>query len=375
MHINEIHAGVFEVDAEGYITEANLPFARMLKRPKKEVVESLFESHLSKPSRILYQSHLLPTLRKAGAIHEILLHLQRSDGEDLPILLSGNVRGRATLPPALFSCMEFRLRSEWEQAVLQARREAEQAQCELTRKSGDLQKAHQDLQAALAEKDRILSMAAHDFRNPIGSMMALAQLIEEELEDHQRAKFQPLFRDLHLSGDYVLKLISNVLDFGKIQDGKLLLLKESTDLWELVRECIDFMAPIARERQVQITLENEGDDFVACLDPLRISQVLHNLLGNAIKFSPSEGRIRVRVEKGRESLMVLVADEGPGVLPGEVASLFGAFERGSIQPLNGLPGSGLGLWICDSICRAHGATIIYRPGTPTGAEFCLSFPL
>ena len=212
--------------------------------------------------------------------------------------------------------------------------------------------------AAVAEKANLaksefLSLMSHELRTPLNSVIGFAQILEMNLGDHPE---QQNVRYIYEAGQHLLGLIDEVLDISRIETGNLNVSVEPVAVGSLIRECLDLVAPLAAERNIEVVNRNGGDRHVSG-DRQRLKQVLLNLLSNAIKFNHDDGSVTVGVEDhGHGWVRVTVTDTGPGITPENVKKLFEPFERLDADVSN-VQGTGLGLALSKGLIEAMGGVI------------------
>jgi len=210
------------------------------------------------------------------------------------------------------------------------------------------------LQASRAKSDFIANVS-HELRTPLQSILGFAEI--GALRARQEQRLAELFADVHRAGQRMLSLVNDLLDLSKIEHGAEPLQLKRLDLAPLAAEVARELGPLLAARG--LTLDTAlGDEALNMLgDPLRLQQVLRNLLANAIRFSPQGGRIELSAGHDETGdVRVDVADHGPGIPPDELESIFEAFVQSSATK-NAAGGTGLGLAICRRIAEAHGGRI------------------
>ncbi|MBF0626917.1 MAG: hybrid sensor histidine kinase/response regulator [Magnetococcales bacterium] len=235
-----------------------------------------------------------------------------------------------------------------------------------------LQRQRHRLLELNAIKNRFLGMAAHDLRNPLNSISGLSEiLLTMQLEESEKRSF---IQTIHDVSGQMLKLIHDLLDVSTLESGHFALEKRPCDLGALVGERVELLKFTARQKGITIRIERQ-EILEAALDPDRVAQVIDNLVSNAIKFSPVDGEIVVRVGCEGQRVFVQVRDQGPGIPEQEHHRLFGAFEKLSTRPTAKEKSTGLGLSIVKSIVDAHHGEILVANGTERGAIFTCYLPM
>jgi signal transduction histidine kinase len=223
------------------------------------------------------------------------------------------------------------------------------------------------------QKNRLLGMAAHDLRNPIGVIAGCSEMIleEEDLDDELRT----LTAKIETTSKFMLRLLNDLLDLSQIESGKLELHLSSTDMDHLIRQNVELNRIIAGKKSIRVEYMCADKLPELLIDPAKVEQVLNNLISNAIKFSFPDTVVRVAAKLHQHELSIAVADEGQGIPPHEVQKVFTAFEKTSVRSTAGEKSTGLGLSIVKKIVEGHGGTIGVESEVGKGSTFYLSLPL
>lgn len=223
-------------------------------------------------------------------------------------------------------------------------------------------------------KNKLLGMAAHDMRNPLVSVRGFSEiLLSGELGPVEEAQREFLTL-IHSASQEMLTLVNDLLDVSIIESGQLTLRLQSGNLNDLLgtRLKIIQISADAKDIAIQHSLKSVPDSR---FDSNRIGQVIDNLLGNAIKFSPSGSTVFVSLTANQQDVVVDVRDEGPGLSSEDQSKLFGEFQRLSAQPTNGEKSTGLGLAIVKKIVEAHQGQVSVKSELGKGSTFSFSLPL
>ncbi|MBL8276792.1 MAG: PAS domain S-box protein [Pelomonas sp.] len=221
-------------------------------------------------------------------------------------------------------------------------------------------------------KSEFIANVSHELRTPLQSILGFSEL------GARRAREQPrvaeFFNDVHRAGERMLSLVNDLLDLSKIERGIEPIQPQRLDLRPLALEVVRELVPLLTARQLQLEAALGSEDLLLMADPLRLQQLLRNLLANAIRFSPEGGRIDLTARlDGTHSIRVEVADRGPGIPPDELEGIFEAFVQSSATK-NAAGGTGLGLAICRRIAKAHGGRIWAANRDGGGAVITLVLP-
>lgn len=249
---------------------------------------------------------------------------------------------------------------------------------ELEKQNQTLQEYNEQLSKLHRLKDEFLRIASHDLKNPLTCILGFAGIIDActppgtvmTKETHSwlaRIEAQCLVMQ---------KIIEDFLDFQAMEDGQIKLSREPVDMNLLAREALERNAVYAAEKSILTKLELEQDLPLVSADKSRVEQVLDNVVGNAIKFSPPGQALVVCTSKAAEDLVIIeVRDSGPGLTEEDMGKLFVKYAKLANQPTGGEKSSGLGLAICKKIIDLHGGTIGARNNIDRGATFWFELPV
>lgn len=224
-------------------------------------------------------------------------------------------------------------------------------------------------------KNRLLCMAAHDLRNPLVSIRALTNMLRTGAVGDVTVDQRDLLDTVYDASQSMLDLVNELLDVSVFEAGELKLSLSPISLTDLVSTTVKLNNAAAAEKGSIILWDPVPIEGELQLDVPKIRQVLNNLLGNAIKFSPSGSNITVLAWATPSHCVVAVRDQGPGIPESERAQLFKDFGRTSVKPTGGESSTGLGLSICLRIMHAHDGDINAENLPGGGAEFRIRFPL
>jgi signal transduction histidine kinase/ActR/RegA family two-component response regulator len=232
------------------------------------------------------------------------------------------------------------------------------------------------VQNASAAKDHFLAMLSHELRTPLNpTFLLLAEMLRDpRLPAEFRADMQMVQRNLRLEA----RLIDDLLDMTKIVQGKIFLAPQTIDLHEIAKAAMETCSPADPDKTLMVSMDLLARDHVVTGDPTRLQQVFWNLLNNAVKFTPSGGRIVLRTSnpEGRNAIRVEVCDTGRGIEPSLLERIFQAFDQGETSGVPEFGGLGLGLAISRHIVDAHHGTInAISAGRDAGATFIVELPL
>lgn len=261
---------------------------------------------------------------------------------------------------------------ELEQRVQERTAELESAKTEVEAFSASILEAKEELERASKFKDQFLSTMSHELRTPLNAVLGFSDLLTEErygpLNDRQRR----YINHIHTGGKHLLRLINDILDLSKIEAGRLQLAIESVPVKTSFAEVADAMRPLAEKKSQSLTV-NASKELNVRADGVRFRQILMNLIGNAIKFSPHGGKIELATRQLGEVVRVEVRDSGPGIPPEEQQRIFEAFYR-SKQTEKTVEGTGLGLAITRRLVELHGGHLGLESQQGLGSCFYFTLP-
>jgi signal transduction histidine kinase len=223
-----------------------------------------------------------------------------------------------------------------------------------------------------AMRRRFVADVSHELRTPISSIAAAAETLLEGSPDREDAT--QLTALIARQASRMRDLIEDLTDLSRIESGAIELAWEPVELLPLVREVAEDLSPRAVPRRVTIAVE--GDASVAvCGDPRRLVQIVHNLLDNAVKFSPEGERVTAAVTAAGGRVVLSIEDRGPGIPAAEREKIFQRFYQTDPSRSKAKPGTGLGLAIVKHLAALHHAQVLVGGEPGSGAVFRVSFPL
>lgn len=218
-------------------------------------------------------------------------------------------------------------------------------------------------------REEVLGVVAHDLRNPLNLIITSADLLLEENLDRNRRR--ELLGVTLRAGREMNRLIGDLLDAVRLQAGKFTLDLEDVTVTMIFRQAEESFRPLAEKRQVQLETIPPEDGVAVRADPLRVSQIVSNIVGNAIKFTPERGTVTIRSAANGNHVAFHVTDTGPGIAPADMDHLFDNFWQARRNDHRGV---GLGLAIAKGVVEAHGGRIWCDSAPGRGSTFSFTLP-
>jgi PAS domain S-box-containing protein len=418
-------AGFVSFADDGTITFANATLAQMLGFGPGELEGTRIEALMSVGARIFYQTHFFPLVRIHGRAEEIFLLLKAKDGTEVGVLANAARRERGGVWATECVFMQVRERRKFEDELLRARRDAEQARALAERHSEDLQRANEQLeeqamelelqhhqmseqaaemeaqaeemqaindelmdrteelsrQRAVAEeanraKSEFLAVMSHELRTPLNAIGGYVQLLEMGIHGPvTEAQLEALGR-VARSQQHLLRLINDVLNLARIESGRVEYVVEDVRVDELLATVTPMVEPQMAARELAFAME-VGEGLVVRADREKMQQIVINLLSNAVKFTPRGGRVSVDAlvpAERPDGVLLRVTDTGIGIPPEKQARVFEAYVQVDESRARRSEGTGLGLAISRDLARGMGGDLTVESREGRGSTFTLTLP-
>lgn len=259
---------------------------------------------------------------------------------------------------------------EKQRLVEQNRRMSEQ----LAERNQELEDSNRKLREVNDLKNKFLGIAAHDLRNPLVSIRGFSELLLSAAFGALTEEQKESLTTIYGAAEGMLSLVNDLLDVSIIEQGRLELQRQQASLKAVVEDRCRILKAVAQRKGITIHTEL-AEIPPAHFDPNRIAQVVDNIVGNAIKFSPPDARIWVTLSRGEGFARTSIRDEGPGISLEDQAKMFGEFQRLSARPTGGEKSTGLGLAIVKKIVEAHGGALEVQSQVGSGSTFSFKIPL
>jgi PAS domain S-box-containing protein len=225
------------------------------------------------------------------------------------------------------------------------------------------------------QKDEFLANVSHDLRTPLTGIKASIGVVLANEPPNLPAPLHRLLVNIDLAADRMTALVADLLELTRLRAGRVLFRPEVRDLREVAREAAQTIEPLAQERAQCLELDLPTEPLQAPVDADRLERALLNVLGNAQKYGPAGGTIRLRLEQRSGEAIFAVADDGPGIAEADQEHLFERFFRADSEATRHNQGSGLGLPIARAMVELHGGRIWLESTVGVGTTFWIAVPL
>jgi signal transduction histidine kinase len=240
---------------------------------------------------------------------------------------------------------------------------------DVTRQKETLEKL-EDLNAT---KDKFFSIISHDLKSPFNSILGMSDLLVENAGKLDVKKLQHYAEVIRDSSERAMELLTNLLDWSRAQTGRMAYNPEKVDFSTIVSETASLLYENARQKSVSLVNNIPAKTFVYG-DKVMLGTVLRNLMGNAIKFSYSGGKVTVASTTQNGKTIISVSDEGVGIEPETAQKLFRIDENVTTNGTNNEKGTGLGLILCKELVDKHGGEIWVESTESKGSTFYFTIP-
>jgi signal transduction histidine kinase len=240
----------------------------------------------------------------------------------------------------------------------------------------EIEDKNRQLQQASENKSQFVSSMSHELRTPLNAIIGLTEMMVSNAARFGTEKAMEPLQRVNRAGTHLLGLINQVLDLSKIEAGKLELNPQTVELAPLIDEVVGTARQLAEQNKNRLAADTPGDLGTLTVDPMRLRQILLNLLSNACKFT-KQGEVRLaarRVADGRDWIELAVADSGIGMTPEQQTKLFEQFSQADATTAQRFGGTGLGLAITRKLARIMGGDVTVESTPGQGSIFTVRLP-
>ncbi len=394
---------------DGVVVAVNATLLERVGYARGELVGRQFETILTVGSRIFHQTHFFPLIKLHGGAQEIFLLLRTRGGSDVGVLCNAARRERGGLAVTDCVFLEVHERRKYEDALLQAKRTAEEANRTLEEQAVELELQQHQLQeqttelemqaealeqlneeltertvelerqrAAAADANRakssFLAVMSHELRTPLNAIGGYVQLLQMEVHGPVSEAQQEALERIDRSQRHLLRLINDVLNLSRIEAGRVDYDVEPAALDALVTSVLPMVEPqiAAKELHLEVRV---ASTLIAMADREKVKQILLNLLTNAVKFTMPGGRIRLEGAANAPrsaTVSVRVSDSGVGIPADMGDRIFEPFVQVDASRTRATEGTGLGLAISRDLARGMGGELTMESDVGVGSTFTLT---
>jgi signal transduction histidine kinase/CheY-like chemotaxis protein len=351
-HFDLAPVGYVTLDRSGVIRAINRTACGLLAVERPRLLGTPFRTVVSLADRSVLTRHLNTCRRNGTATSRLALRARDQSLVSVELVSHRSAGDREAYPTAILDLREQERALRERESLLAAARSA--------------------LDSGKARSD-FLAIVSHELRGPLAPMLAAVSALEQRAfrDDDVRRLCEILRRNVSTQA----RLIEDLLDATRLGRGKMTLQRQPTAFHAVVHEALDPVAAVVAAKKLALTVQLMATEQMIDGDPVRLRQLLGNLLGNAVKFTPERGEISVRTWNSSGWIAVEVSDSGAGIAPEAIPRLFAPFEQ--VEPRAGaLGGLGLGLAICKGIAELHGGRITAASAGPGhGSRFVVELPL
>jgi PAS domain S-box-containing protein len=266
--------------------------------------------------------------------------------------------------------------TERKQMELALENERNQLAQRVAERTADLSQANSNLARALRVKDEFLANMSHELRTPLNAILGLSESLGEQIAGPLNEKQQKYITTISESGHHLLSLINDILDLAKIEAGQITLDINKVDIRSVCQASLRMIKQLAQKKNQEVALEIEEGLGLMWADERRLKQMIVNLLGNAVKFTPENGKIGLEVHGDQDAnkVTITVWDSGIGIKEVDLERLFKPFVQLDSGLAREATGTGLGLALVAQMARLHGGSVHVASEPEQGSRFSIQLP-
>ncbi|SFM21995.1 PAS domain S-box-containing protein [Methanolobus profundi] len=223
-------------------------------------------------------------------------------------------------------------------------------------------------------KNEFIANMSHELRTPLNSIIGFSDVLAEGISGDLNNEQARYVSHISNSGKHLLGIINSIIDISKIENGKVELYYELVDIIDLINESIDLLTPLAEQKSIVIQVEDRSASRMCIIGKTQISQVLYNLIGNAIKFTHPGGSVTITIDEEEDVFSISVTDTGIGIPHDHLEDIFLPFKQVDSQKSRRYSGTGLGLALVREFVEIHGGHVKVESEPEKGSTFSFTVP-
>jgi two-component system CheB/CheR fusion protein len=362
--------GYLSLSQHGQILEINLTGASMLGRMPAALIDYPFVRFVAEEDRQRFLEHV-SRCRKSGRDTVDLGIVPRGgeafQGQLFCVAVNDADHGRVYLATLSDITERKRMEEALQRAPIEMEARVEERTAELSVAVRALEDAHQ-------RKDEFLAVLGHELRNPLASLVTTAYLLQVKGPE-DRDTFAWATETIRSQVEQLRRLIDDLLDVSRVSRGKIALRKKCLSLPDVVTQTVEAYRPKVEQQQLHLSLNLPRQPVWVEADAARLTQVVANLLDNAVKFTPPGGRINLALETAEDAAVIRVRDSGEGIAPELLPHIFESFTQGETSLARQGAGLGIGLSLVKGLVAMHGGWVsATSEGIGKGAQFEVHLP-
>lgn len=347
--------GILVIDNKHKILFSNSKLAKMLKIPDSLVNEKIYEKSLNFVlDQVKYPDEYLLKVKALFRSNKIdTFYIDFKDGRvfervSTPLIINGILKGR------VLSFRNVTEKVEAEKALINAKIHAEEAN---------------------RTKSEFLATMSHELRTPLNSVIGFSDALISQIFGLLNEKQLKYLNNISISGNHLLNLINDILDISRIESGDVSLFFETVCITDILEDVKNIAIPFATSKKISLKFSAEPADLRIYVDKTKFKQILHNLVTNALKFTPRNGHVEVEAKHYGDIMEISVRDNGIGIPEDKLEIIFEPFKQIDSSLSRKYSGTGLGLMIVKKFVEMHGGEIRVKSELTKGSTFTILLPV